>query len=163
MRVYENAELCPLCQMPLIALSGPTSARVVIIGERPGKEEKQALQPFVGPSGRLLQAELARIGLPFEECLVTNIWRHEPVKKNEAEYEWHVNNAQDAASHAEFVLLLGSEASVPFLGEKVTAITGLWRKRWGQKFMAVPNPAAVLRSTLGEFRLGLEKFKKGIK
>lgn len=57
---------------------GPCPAEVMLIGEAPGRDEDREGVPFVGASGRLLDAMLAHVGLSREENVyITNIlpWR----------------------------------------------------------------------------------------
>src|SRR6201996_7909762 len=50
--------------------SGGKPYEIVIVGEAPGAEEDKRNRPFIGPSGKLLRAELARAGI--ESYYVTN-------------------------------------------------------------------------------------------
>jgi DNA polymerase len=61
----------------LVRGHGPLNAPLAVIGEAPGAEEDARGVPFVGPSGRLLQALFAKAGLPWECCYVANVlpWR----------------------------------------------------------------------------------------
>jgi DNA polymerase len=56
---------------------GAADARVMVIGEAPGRDEDRAGVPFVGPAGRLLDKMLAAIGLGETDCHITNVvyWR----------------------------------------------------------------------------------------
>ena len=56
---------------------GLSRARVMLIGEAPGREEDLAGKPFVGRAGQLLDKMLAAIGLGEEHAHITNIvyWR----------------------------------------------------------------------------------------
>jgi DNA polymerase len=56
---------------------GLPRARVMLIGEAPGREEDLAGKPFVGRAGQLLDKMLAAIGLSEEHAHITNIvyWR----------------------------------------------------------------------------------------
>jgi DNA polymerase len=57
---------------------GTETARVLLIGEAPGKEEDEAGKPFVGRSGRLQDRMLATIGLDRNiNLLISNViyWR----------------------------------------------------------------------------------------
>lgn len=57
---------------------GPDDARVLLIGEAPGKEEDEQGKPFVGRSGQLLDRMLAAIGLDRKTNLLisnTIYWR----------------------------------------------------------------------------------------
>jgi uracil-DNA glycosylase len=56
---------------------GAESARVMIIGEAPGRDEDRAGVPFVGRAGQLLDKMLAAIGLDDSTAHITNVvyWR----------------------------------------------------------------------------------------
>lgn len=56
--------------------TGPTSARVMLVGEQPGDQEDLTGEPFVGPAGRVLDEVLAVIGLPRDEIYLTNAVKH---------------------------------------------------------------------------------------
>src|SRR5215510_991816 len=56
--------------------TGPSSAKLAIIGIAPGIEEVKAGQPFVGPSGNLLKQDLKDAGISKEDCYVTNVFKH---------------------------------------------------------------------------------------
>lgn len=62
----------------LVMGAGSTLAEVVFIGEAPGKQEDLTGQPFVGASGKLLDAMLASIGLDRADVYITNIVKYRP-------------------------------------------------------------------------------------
>ena len=62
-------------QQPSVA---PTTYRIAIIGEAPGKDEEATGRPFVGQSGRLLDKLLARRGIARSACFVGNVCQHRP-------------------------------------------------------------------------------------
>lgn len=53
-------------------------ARVLLVGEAPGREEDEGGQPFVGRSGRLLDELLADVGLVRAELAVVNTVKCRP-------------------------------------------------------------------------------------
>jgi uracil-DNA glycosylase len=55
---------------------GPTSARLVLIGEQPGDQEDKQGKPFVGPSGHMLDRALAEAGIDRDDVYVTNAVKH---------------------------------------------------------------------------------------
>src|ERR687885_269704 len=55
---------------------GPRKATVMIVGEQPGDVEDRAGRPFVGPSGRLLDAALEAAGIDRDDVYVTNVVKH---------------------------------------------------------------------------------------
>lgn len=58
--------------------SGPQTARIAIVGEAWGSEERSAQKPFVGSSGRLLDSMLAAAGIRREDCFATNVVSAQP-------------------------------------------------------------------------------------
>lgn len=57
---------------------GPTTAAVMIVGEAPGATENGARRPFVGASGRLLEALLNAAGWDREAVYITNTLKYRP-------------------------------------------------------------------------------------
>lgn len=55
---------------------GPSSARVMLVGEQPGDQEDRKGRPFIGPAGQLLRRTLAAAGLDEEEIYFTNTVKH---------------------------------------------------------------------------------------
>lgn len=58
-------------------------SKIMLVGEAWGKEEAEALAPFVGPSGRLLNAMLHQVGIDRRECYVTNVFNLQPKPTND--------------------------------------------------------------------------------
>lgn len=61
----------------LVFADGDPGARVMMVGEAPGREEDEQGLPFVGRSGRLLDRMLAAIGLDRSSVYIANVvpWR----------------------------------------------------------------------------------------
>lgn len=57
---------------------GNPDAKLMNVGEAPGDKENEKGEPFVGPSGVLLNAILTRLLLPRAECYTTNIVKYQP-------------------------------------------------------------------------------------
>lgn len=57
---------------------GPANAKIMFIGEAPGRDEDIQGRPFVGRSGKLLTQALEKIGLPRAEVYITNIVKTRP-------------------------------------------------------------------------------------
>ena len=55
---------------------GPRTAQVMLVGEQPGDQEEKAGHPFVGPSGRVLDAALSAAGIDRDTVYVTNAVKH---------------------------------------------------------------------------------------
>ena len=57
---------------------GSHSAKVMFIGEAPGKNEAETGRPFCGAAGRVLDELLASVGLQRKEVYITNIVKDRP-------------------------------------------------------------------------------------
>src|SRR5262245_26081868 len=55
---------------------GPSSARLILVGEQPGDREDIEGEPFVGPAGRVLQQCLDAAGIDRADVYVTNAVKH---------------------------------------------------------------------------------------
>lgn len=53
-------------------------AKLMIVGEAPGKNEDIQLQPFVGASGAMLNDWLRAAGISRDECWITNVVKFRP-------------------------------------------------------------------------------------
>ncbi len=62
----------------LVPPSGPPDAAIMVVGEAPGAEECQRMQPFVGASGIELSLMLGEAGLRRNELFLTNVARQRP-------------------------------------------------------------------------------------
>lgn len=58
---------------PCIRSSGPSPARIALVGEAPGQQEELMGVPFVGKSGQELTAMLQESGIHRAECYLTNV------------------------------------------------------------------------------------------
>ncbi|WP_151632029.1 UdgX family uracil-DNA binding protein [Noviherbaspirillum aerium] len=56
--------------------SGPTDARIMLVGEQPGDQEDLAGHAFVGPAGKLLDDVFAQAGLQRDTVYLTNAVKH---------------------------------------------------------------------------------------
>lgn len=55
---------------------GPSTIRVMLVGEQPGDQEDKAGKPFVGPAGRLLDQAMEEVGIDRSLAYVTNVVKH---------------------------------------------------------------------------------------
>jgi uracil-DNA glycosylase family 4 len=68
-----NCEACPLFdENSFVPSVGPDKAKLAIVGEAPGYQEKVRGVPFTGPSGRLLDVVLKHAGYKRDEVFLTN-------------------------------------------------------------------------------------------
>ncbi len=79
-REVEQCRRCPLCEgrTNVVFGSGNEHARVLIIGEAPGKNEDLQGMPFVGAAGKYLSELIVRAGLEREDVYIANILKCRP-------------------------------------------------------------------------------------
>lgn len=71
---------CPLWATRTQAVPGvgPADARVMLVGEAPGRQEDLKGEPFVGTAGRFLGTLLSSIGLTRGDVYITNVVKSRP-------------------------------------------------------------------------------------
>ena len=78
--VMGDCQLCPLGQTRncLVFGVGNPHARVMFVGEGPGKNEDLKGEPFVGAAGKNLDKLLACAGLAREDIYIANVLKCRP-------------------------------------------------------------------------------------
>jgi uracil-DNA glycosylase family 4 len=76
--LFEAMACCTRCELApgrtqVVAGVGNPRARVLFVGEAPGKQEDLRGEPFVGQAGRLFDQLLAENGLAREDVFITNV------------------------------------------------------------------------------------------
>lgn len=61
---------------------GPLDAKIMFVGEAPGREEEIQGIPFVGGAGKILNQLLSQAMLPRNECYITNIMMDRPINND---------------------------------------------------------------------------------
>ena len=71
---------CPLheSRRNVVFADGPSEARVMCVGEAPGRNEDETGVPFVGRAGNLLDQLLLSVGLPRREVYICNVLKCRP-------------------------------------------------------------------------------------
>ncbi len=62
----------------LVFGEGNLDAKIIFIGEAPGKKEDLSGRPFIGTAGRILDQNLSQIGLDRQTTYITNIVKYRP-------------------------------------------------------------------------------------
>ena len=142
----------------LVFADGNPGARLMIIGEAPGRDEDMIGLPFVGVSGQLLDKMLASIGLDRSLVYIANLlpWRP-PGNRTPTTEEtvmmlpWLRRHIQLA--NPDFVLILGGSAAKAVLETKdgILKLRGRWQDiDYGDAIarptLASLHPAYLLRS-----------------
>ncbi|HSG57371.1 MAG TPA: uracil-DNA glycosylase, partial [Paracoccaceae bacterium] len=154
---YEGCELKRGARN-LVFADGTPAARVMIIGEAPGREEDREGRPFVGPAGQLLDRMLAAIGMArdaedtAQAVYITNVlpWRppqnREPTPDEIAMLLPFVRRHVELAQ-PEILLVMGNSACDAVLGQRgITRLRGQWAEVWGLPVLPMLHPAYLLRT-----------------
>ncbi|GAB4225708.1 MAG: uracil-DNA glycosylase [Methyloligellaceae bacterium] len=136
---------------------GSNSARIMLIGEGPGRDEDIQGLPFVGRAGQLLDKMLAAINLGEDDVYITNIvyWRP-PGNRTPTPQEVQACapflERQIELLDPEFLVLIGGPAAQHLLSttQGITRLRGQWRECQvgGKTWRALPilHPAYLLRT-----------------
>ncbi len=132
---------------------GNPSARLVLCGEGPGREEDLQLRPFVGAAGQLLDRILAACGFErFTHTYILNVVKCRPpgnrVPTEEERAACLPNlQAQLRIIQPQIIVLLGSTALKTLIDPRarITRMRGNWIEKDGVWYMPTYHPAALLR------------------
>jgi DNA polymerase len=150
---------CPLKKTAknLCFARGNPNARLMLIGEAPGRDEDLEGAPFVGRAGQLLDKMLAAIGLGRDEAYITNVvyWRP-PGNRTPTPQEVQVCHPflqrQIELVAPEILVLLGGAAAKQVLGtdQGIMKLRGKWKdyETGGRaiRTLATLHPAFLLRN-----------------
>jgi uracil-DNA glycosylase len=136
----------------LVFSDGVPGARVMIIGEAPGRDEDREGRPFVGRAGQLLDRMLAAIDLNRESSVyISNVlpWRppqnRDPLPVEIAMMMPFVKRHVELAA-PEFIVLMGNIACQGVLGRRgITRLRGNWEQALGKPVLPMFHPAYLLR------------------
>lgn len=148
-------ELCELKKgaRNTVFADGMPGARVMIVGDAPGRDEDREGRPFAGPAGQLLDRMLAAIGLDrasgvYLTCVVP--WRptrdREPTADEIAMLrpflERHV-----ALAAPDLLVAMGNSACLGLIGRRgISRLRGRWDEALGLPVLPMLDPAQLLRA-----------------
>ncbi len=143
----------------LVFADGQAGARVLVLGEAPGREEDVEGRPFVGAAGVLLDAMFAAIGLSRQSpdrqsglyltCVMP--WRppgeREPTPDELAMMRPFVER-HIALANPDVIVAMGNAPCAMLLGAKgVLRLRGNWAEALGKPVMPMVTPGHLLRNT----------------
>lgn len=157
MAAFEHCDLKQGARQ-LVFADGQAAARVMIIGEAPGREEDTQGKPFVGRAGQLLDLMFRQIGLsrdtPDAEAAlyITNVLPWRPPQNRDPEagemammlpfLHRHI-----ALADPEIIVAMGNHACDALLGRKgITRLRGTWSEAVGKPVLPMFHPAYLLRN-----------------
>jgi DNA polymerase len=161
MEAFEQCELKRGARS-FVFSDGNPAARVMIVGEAPGREEDRAGKPFVGRAGQLLDRMFDAIGMgraqedPAQSLYITNVlpWRPPSNRTPDATeiammlpfLQRHITLAEP-----EVIVLMGNTPCQALLGRTgITRMRGQWTEVLGKPCLPMFHPAYLLRNPLAK-------------
>lgn len=149
---------------------GNPRARLMFIGEGPGRDEDLQGEPFVGRAGQLLNDILTKgMGLKREDVYIANVVKCRPPENRNPEPDEVAScepflKKQIDLVQPQIIIALGKFAVQTLLQTKapITKLRGNWHSYHGIKLMPTFHPAYLLRNP-GDKKLVWEDIKKVIK
>ena len=143
-----------------VAGVGPSSARIMLVGEQPGDQEDLAGTPFIGPAGKVLDDAFQRAGLSRDAVYLTNAVKHfkwEPRGKrrlHKTPAQMEVNacaywlEEEMARVQPQVIVALGGTALKAILRDPKATLTdklGVPFQHEGKWIVVVYHPSYILR------------------
>ena len=143
---------CELCNSRKNAVpgEGSSSAKVVFVGEAPGRFEDVQAKPFVGAAGKILEAALVNANISRSQVFITNIVKCRPPgnrrpKRDEIIMCNDYLDKQISVISPKIVCILGATAYSSLLGGKeITLNRGKLLNINGRDYFLTIHPAAIL-------------------
>jgi DNA polymerase len=136
---------------------GNPNARLVLVGEAPGREEDLKGEPFVGEAGQLLDRILLAMGMQREEVYICNVLKCRPPNNRDPEPQEVATCEpflirQLAAIQPQVIVALGRFAVQSLLKTRtpISRLRGEWQRYQGIPLMPTYHPAYLLRNPSGK-------------
>ena len=146
---------CRLCEARTRTVpgEGPDTARLVCVGEGPGRTEDETGRPFVGQAGELLTKILAAIGLARDQVFICNVVKCRPPQNRTPLYDEIAACVPYLFRQIEIlaprvILAMGNTAAQTLLDTKQSlgALRGKVHRFRGTPLIVTYHPAALLRN-----------------
>ncbi len=146
---------CKLCERRthIVFGAGNAGARLMFVGEGPGRDEDLQGEPFVGAAGRLLTKIIQAIQLTRKEVYIANIIKCRPPGNRNPEPEeirtcYPFLERQIQAIRPEFICALGSFAARTLLSttQPISRLRGRFHNYKGIRVVPTFHPAFLLRN-----------------
>ncbi len=168
-KIAEEIERCKVCKVgksgKAVPGEGNPNAKIVFIGEAPGRTEAATGRPFVGRSGKFLRSLINESGLKEDKVFITSPVKYLPDRgtpspSDIAHGKIHLEK-QLKIINPKIIVLLGSVAVQGVLGEKIPTLKnhGKIIDKDHRKYLLTIHPAAALRFPPLK-KLILQDFKK---
>lgn len=158
-KLREEALACRKCaelastRTKVVFGAGNVKARLMFVGEAPGRDEDLQGLPFVGRAGKLLTKIIEAMGLDRKKVFIANTLKCRPPKNRvplpeEMANCEHFLTKQIELIDPEVICALGSSAARALLKteEPISKLRGKFLEFQGRKLMCTYHPAYLLRN-----------------
>lgn len=154
-KTLSNCQKCKLsqCRTNIVFGSGSKEARLVFVGEAPGRDEDLSGEPFVGRAGQLLTKMIEAMGITRNDVYICNVVKCRPPENRDPEADEIAAcepflKQQLADIKPDIIVGLGRYACQTLLQSKtpMSQIRGIWHHYEGIHFMPTFHPAYLLRN-----------------
>lgn len=134
-----------------VPAEGPATAKVMLIGQAPGRNEDIQRRPFIGTSGKFLDRLIGIAGLERKNVYICSVVQFFPPKNripNDEEIDLckQFLERQIKIIDPKIIILLGSLSCKTVLGvDKIMKVHGTAVKKDGRTFLLSMHPAAAIR------------------
>lgn len=163
--IAKNVETCTLCKelaeyrsansyLTVPGIGNP-NAKLMVLGEAPGKDEAEKGEPFVGRSGKLLTNIMKALGWEREEIFIANILKCRPPNNRDPKSDEAGNcrkflDMQIRCISPEWILCFGRISSVYLLGKdpstSIGSLRGEVHKHNSCNVLCTYHPSYLLRT-----------------
>lgn len=155
--IREELGDCQRCKLArsrthIVFGEGNPQARLMFVGEGPGREEDLQGRPFVGQAGQILNSLLAKLGLRREEVYIANIVKCRPPGNRDPEPDEIAACLpfllkQIDSIQPRVIVTLGRPATQALLKteERISKIRGIWQKYNKIRVMPTFHPSYLSR------------------
>ncbi|MFH2145902.1 MAG: uracil-DNA glycosylase [Candidatus Omnitrophota bacterium] len=157
-KLCAEAARCRLCRIAdtktkLVFGEGSKDAKLVFVGEAPGREEDLTGKPFVGPAGKLLTRIIEAMGFKRSDVYITNALRCRPPQNRNPDQE-EIANCRSALVallniiQPQVICALGKFAAWSLTGQQkpISKLRGHTFNFGNAKVIATFHPAYLLRN-----------------
>jgi len=154
-KIAHEIEVCVECKVgksgKAVPGEGNADAKIMFVGEAPGRNEALIGRPFIGRSGKLLRKLINESGLIEEEVFITSPVKYlpdyiTPTPKDVLHGKTHFDK-QVGVIDPKIIVLLGRVASLAVLNQNIQVVKkhGEIVEEKGRKYFITVHPSAAIR------------------
>jgi uracil-DNA glycosylase family 4 len=158
LKIRDDIGDCTRCKLhkarnKIVFADGNPKAKLVFVGEGPGRDEDMQGLPFVGRAGKLLTSMIEAMGLQRQDVYICNVVKCRPPENRLPEPDEIKTCSpflmrQLDAVDPQVIVALGACAAQTLLQTTrgISHFRGQWQEFRGRKLMATYHPAYLLRN-----------------